>query len=196
MSDPTPTGRSGGWFADRPIGVKIGAAVALLAVVAIAMTVLAVMRLNSVHAAATRINDNVVTLADLATIQRSYQGDRARYNQYGLADAATRTELRADLVERRQALEEQLDAYAEVTVNKKAFAAFRDTSRTTTPSRTGSCCPRPMRATWPAPGGSSAAHCRTPPTSSWTSTRRCRTVVWPPARPTPTRPRRSPSPRF
>jgi methyl-accepting chemotaxis protein len=125
VSAPTPTGRSSGRFADRPIGVKIGAAVAVLAVVAIAMTVLAVMRLNSMHAAATRINDNVVTLADLATIQRSYQGDRARYNQYGLADAATRMELRADLVERRQTLEEQLDAYAEVTVNKEAFATFR-----------------------------------------------------------------------
>src|SRR3712207_6038387 len=65
MSDRTPssTGRSGGWFADRPIGVKIGAAVAVLAVVAIAMTVLAVLRIGSLNAAAARINDNVVTLA-------------------------------------------------------------------------------------------------------------------------------------
>ena len=73
---PVRPGRSGGWFADRPIGVKIGAAVAVLAVVSVAMTVLAVLRIGSLDAAATRINDNVVTLADLADIQRSWQGDR------------------------------------------------------------------------------------------------------------------------
>ncbi|ADB77537.1 methyl-accepting chemotaxis protein [Geodermatophilus obscurus] len=118
-------GRSGGWFADRPIGVKIGAAVGVLAVVAVSMTVLAVLRIGSLNAAAARINDNVVTLSDLADIQRSYQGDRARYTQYGLADPQTRAALRTDLAERRQSLEDQLDAYAEVTVNKEAFATFR-----------------------------------------------------------------------
>jgi methyl-accepting chemotaxis protein len=127
MSDRTssPSGRSGGWFADRPIGVKIGAAVAVLAVVAVAMTVLAVLRIGSLNAAAARINDNVVTLSDLAEIQRSYQGDRARYTQYGLADPQTRAALRTELAERRQTLEGQLDAYAEVAVNKEAFATFR-----------------------------------------------------------------------
>jgi methyl-accepting chemotaxis protein len=122
---PLPSGRSGGWFADRPIGVKIGAAVAVLAVVAVAMTVLAVLRINSLTAASTRINDNVVTLADLANIQRSYQGDRARYNSYALVDVQARATLRSELAERRQGLEDQLDAYAAVTVNREAFESFR-----------------------------------------------------------------------
>ncbi|NEM08004.1 HAMP domain-containing protein, partial [Geodermatophilus normandii] len=124
MSTPR-AGRSGGWFADRPIAVKIGAAVAVLAVVAVAMTVLAVSRLSAVEAAAARINDNVVRLSDLANIQRSWQGDRSRYNTYPIADVQQRADLRTDLAERRDTIEGQLDAYAEVTVNKAAFEEFR-----------------------------------------------------------------------
>jgi methyl-accepting chemotaxis protein len=125
MSTSAVPVRSGGWFADRPIGVKIGAAVAVLAVVAVAMTVLAVLRIGSLNAAAARINGNVVTLADLANIQRSWQGDRARYTAYPLADPQTRAALLTDLAERRETIEGQLDAYAEVTVNKEAFEVFR-----------------------------------------------------------------------
>ncbi|MGY1615955.1 methyl-accepting chemotaxis protein [Geodermatophilus sp. SYSU D00691] len=120
-----PAPRRGGWFADRPIGVKIGAAVALLAVVAVAMTVIAVTRISSLHAASDRINENVGTLADLANIQRSWQGDRSRYNTYPLANPEQRAALLADLAERRTTIDEQLDAYAEVTVNKEAFEEFR-----------------------------------------------------------------------
>jgi methyl-accepting chemotaxis protein len=121
---PARTGRAR-WFADRPIAVKIGSAVAVLALVAIGMTVLAVARLGAVEAASTRINENVVTLADLANIQRSWQGDRSRYNSLALADAGTQAAVRADLAERRTTLDGQLDAYAEVTVNKEAFEVFR-----------------------------------------------------------------------
>ncbi|HYH24303.1 MAG TPA: methyl-accepting chemotaxis protein, partial [Blastococcus sp.] len=119
------TARSRGWFSDRPIGVKIGAAVGVLAIVAVAMTVLAMARLSSMESAANRINENVGTLAELANIQRSWQGDRSRYNSYGLTDQATRSALRADLTERRETIEGQLDAYAEITVNKEAFEVFR-----------------------------------------------------------------------
>ncbi|MGR6966604.1 methyl-accepting chemotaxis protein [Geodermatophilus sp. URMC 61] len=122
---PLPSERSGGWFADRPVGVKIGAALAVLAVVAVAMTVLAVSRIGALNAAADRINENVGTLADLANIQRSWQGDRSRFNTYPLADPQTRAALLADLAERRETIEGQLDAYAEVTVNKEAFEVFR-----------------------------------------------------------------------
>ncbi len=121
MTTPSPAR----WFADRPIAVKIGAALAVLVLVAVAMAVLAVSRLSAVHTAAGRINENVVTLAHLADIQRSWQGDRSRYNAYSLADPSTRQEMRADLAERRTTLEGQLDAYAEVTVNREAFEAFR-----------------------------------------------------------------------
>jgi methyl-accepting chemotaxis protein len=124
-ADPARRGRSGGWFADRPVGMKIGAAVAVLALVALTMTVLAVSRINSLEAASNRINENVGTLADLSDIQRSWQGDRSRYNSYGLVDAQARVALRTDLAERRETIDAQLDAYAEVTVNREAFEVFR-----------------------------------------------------------------------
>ncbi|MGY1639495.1 HAMP domain-containing protein, partial [Geodermatophilus sp. SYSU D00742] len=124
-ADSARRGRSGGWFADRPVGMKIGAAVAVLAIVALTMTVLAISRINALHDASGRINENVGTLADLSDIQRSWQGDRSRYNSYALVDARGRAALQADLAERRETIEEQLDAYAEVTVNKEAFAVFR-----------------------------------------------------------------------
>ena len=38
-------GRTGGWFADRPLGVKIGTVVGLLAVVVLATNLLAVLRI-------------------------------------------------------------------------------------------------------------------------------------------------------
>ncbi|MBN1094543.1 methyl-accepting chemotaxis protein [Blastococcus sp. TML/M2B] len=121
-SSPTPRRR---WFADRPIAVKIGAAIAVLALVAVTMTVIAVTRIGSLSAASAEINTNVTSLADLANIQRSWQGDRARYNQYALADETTRAALETDLAERRQTIEQQLDDYAQYTVNKEAFAVFR-----------------------------------------------------------------------
>jgi methyl-accepting chemotaxis protein len=145
-----PVGR-GGWFADRPIAVKIGAAVGVLAVVAVSMTVLAVARLGAVESAAARINENVVTLADLANIQRSWQGDRSRYNSYALTDEATRAALRADLSERRTTIEGQLDAYAAVTVNKEAFETFRGHLIEYYEVAAGSCCPRPTGGTWRPP---------------------------------------------
>ncbi|SOC52179.1 methyl-accepting chemotaxis protein [Blastococcus aggregatus] len=122
---PVRSGKAGNWLANRPIAVKIGSAVAVLALVAMTMAALAVSRISSLNTAAVAINENVSTLADLANIQRSWQGDRARYNQYGLADAETRAALRTDLAERRETLDGQLDAYAAVTVNKEAFDVFR-----------------------------------------------------------------------
>ncbi|SEP30508.1 methyl-accepting chemotaxis protein [Trujillonella endophytica] len=114
------------WFADRPIAVKIGAAVAALAVVAIAMTVLAVSRISALDDATAEINDNVVTLSDLSDIQRSWQGDRSRYNSLALVPASAQAALLAELAERRDTLEGQLDAYAAVAVVPAAFQAFRD----------------------------------------------------------------------
>ncbi|MGY2083429.1 methyl-accepting chemotaxis protein [Blastococcus sp. SYSU DS0539] len=116
-----------GWFASRPVGLKIGAAIAVLVVVAVSMTVIAVTRIGSLSTAADRINGNVVSLAELANIQRSWQGDRSRYNTYPLADPQTRQALRADLAERRTTIDGQLDAYAAVTVNRESFDEFRAT---------------------------------------------------------------------
>ncbi|MGY1740519.1 MULTISPECIES: methyl-accepting chemotaxis protein [unclassified Blastococcus] len=124
-SPPPAPARRGRWFADRPIAVKIGSAIAALAVVAVAMTVLAVSRISTLESAAGDINDNVVTLSDLSDIQRSWQGDRSRYNSLALVSGQTQAEILADLAERRDTIDEQLDAYAAVTVSPQAFEEFR-----------------------------------------------------------------------
>src|SRR5687768_14570902 len=48
MSRTTPR-RGGGWFASRPVGAKIGAAVGLLAVVVLGTNALAVQRISALR---------------------------------------------------------------------------------------------------------------------------------------------------
>ena len=159
------------------------------------MAVLAVQRLGAVSDAA--VHDQRPERHDprqLANIQRSYQGDRARYNQYALADEATRTALRADLAERQGKLQEQLDDYAEVTVNREAFDLFRDHLGEYYAAADGQLIPAAARR----PGGraarSSPAPSRTRPTWRWTSTSRCRSDGSRQPRRTPMPPPRSRTP--
>ncbi|MCZ2823088.1 MULTISPECIES: methyl-accepting chemotaxis protein [unclassified Modestobacter] len=112
MSVTATRARSAGWFTDRPIAVKIGSTLALLGVVSIGLTTLAVDRIGTLaDAAETLSTDSIEPLVKLNELQRSFQGDRARYNLYGLSDEATRAGLRGDLVERRALVEEQTQVY-------------------------------------------------------------------------------------
>jgi methyl-accepting chemotaxis protein len=123
---PTRTGRTG-WFTDRPVGAKIGAVLTLLAVVAIGLTTLAVARIGTLaDASHTLYTDSLVPLGKLGELQRTFQGDRARNNIYGLADDATRTTLRADLAERHELLEQQTEAYVASLQNPADFDALQE----------------------------------------------------------------------
>ena len=114
-----------GWFTDRPVGLKVGTALGTLAVVAIGMTGLAADRIAQLRDAEHVLyTDTVLPLTELSEIQRSFQGDRARVVQYGIADAATRAELRDDLAERRKDIQAQVDAYRPQAVDTAAFAEF------------------------------------------------------------------------
>ncbi|MGY1602059.1 HAMP domain-containing protein, partial [Geodermatophilus sp. SYSU D00815] len=123
MPDPTTDGahvradaqaRRGGWFADRPVAVKIGAALALLAAVAITVSGVAVQRIGTLaDAQQVLYSDSIVPLERLGELQRTFQGDRARYNMYALADAAARADLKVQFAERKQLLEEQARAYVD-----------------------------------------------------------------------------------
>jgi methyl-accepting chemotaxis protein len=114
-----------GWFLDRPIGVKIGTALGTLAVVAVGLTGLAADRIAQLRDAEEVLySHTVLPLTELSEIQRSFQGDRARVVQYGIADAATRAELRDDLAERRKDIQAQVDAYRPQAVDTAAFAEF------------------------------------------------------------------------
>src|SRR3954454_820079 len=105
--------RRSGWFTDRPLGLKFGAALALLALVAVGLTVLAVQRIDSLSADQQDLYENhVVAFEDLANLQRAYQGDRARYISLAVVDDVARTQLRQELAERRTDIEAKLEAYA------------------------------------------------------------------------------------
>ena len=102
-----------GWFTDRPVGLQGRArALGTLALVAVGMTGLAADRIAQLRDAEHVLyTDTVLPLTELSEIQRSFQGDRARVIQYGIADVATRQELRTDLAERRKDITDQIDAY-------------------------------------------------------------------------------------
>jgi len=116
---------SGGWFADRPIGVKIASLIAFSALVGLLLTGIAVQRIQALHDGQQEIYDhNIEGLIDLGNIQRSYQGDRARYITYALATEAQRAALRADLAERRPVLEAQVEEYERHAIDPEAYATF------------------------------------------------------------------------
>src|SRR5215210_2485264 len=118
---------STGWVLDRSIGVKVGSSLATLAVVAVGVTGLAADRIGQLRDAENVLyTDTVLPLAELSEIQRSFQGDRARIIQYGIADVATRQELRTELAERRQEIQAQIDAYRPKAVDAEAFSSFED----------------------------------------------------------------------
>jgi methyl-accepting chemotaxis protein len=125
MPSTTVPRRATAWFIDRPVAVKIGAALGTLAVVAVGITGVAADRIGHLRDAEHVLyTDTVLPLTELSEIQRSFQGDRARVIQYGIADAATRQDLRTELAERRVDIQAQIDAYRPKAVDDASFAEF------------------------------------------------------------------------
>ncbi|TQN40794.1 methyl-accepting chemotaxis protein [Blastococcus colisei] len=129
MTVPAKTTRSGrgGWFTDRPIGVKIGAALAVLAIVAFGLTALAVQRIGTLADAGDMLyEDSIVPLERLGEAQRTFQGIRARNNVYGLADAATQESLRADLEARTEQFVGEVQVYVDTLGDPNDFAPVQE----------------------------------------------------------------------
>ncbi|RBY76492.1 methyl-accepting chemotaxis protein [Blastococcus sp. TF02-09] len=123
MSSNKALTRKTGWFADRPVAVKIGAALGLLGAVAIGLTTVAVGQINHLADGEERLyQEEVLPLASLADIQRSLQGDRARYLTYTFSAPETRTELTAELAERKEVLNQQLADYEQHASTPENYA--------------------------------------------------------------------------
>ena len=131
--DPVPGTTDGGvpaarrlsWAADRPVGVKIGATVGLLGLVAVGITSLATVRMAGLSEQEELLyTDSVQPLTAMFTIQRSFQGDRARYTGYPEVDDATRQSLVVELAERREELQAELDAYEPKASSPASFATL------------------------------------------------------------------------
>jgi methyl-accepting chemotaxis protein len=130
MSVPAPSpsqARTVGWFAGRPVGVKIGAALAVLGLVAAGLAVLGVSRIATLADAADKLNtESIVPLERLGEAQRTFQGNRARNNLYAGADAATRQQLRPDLEARWTQFTEEVEVYVGTLKNPGDFAPVQE----------------------------------------------------------------------
>jgi methyl-accepting chemotaxis protein len=107
--------------------MKIGAALALLAIVSFGLTALAIQRIGTLaDAADTLYEDSIVPLETLGEAQRTFQGERARNNIYGFVVPAARAELKTELAERRALFGEQIDAYVALLHNPADFAPVQE----------------------------------------------------------------------
>ncbi|MGY1811321.1 methyl-accepting chemotaxis protein [Blastococcus sp. SYSU D00820] len=109
---PSRPHRSGGWLADRPVGVKLGAALGLLAVVGLTTAAVAAEQVTSLSDSQHAMYEEHIAPADqLATVQRDLQGIRARVLQYGVAAPDVRATLRQEVEDRYAQFEDGLAAY-------------------------------------------------------------------------------------
>ena len=123
--DAVRAGHATRWAADRPVAVKIGATVGVLGLVAVGLTTLATVRMDDLSAQQEALyRESVQPLTELAGIQRSFQGDRARYITYPQVDAEARQDLVQELAERRADQQAQLSTYEPLATSPAAFATL------------------------------------------------------------------------
>ncbi|SDN26669.1 methyl-accepting chemotaxis protein [Geodermatophilus siccatus] len=119
MTAPTAaraTRRRAAWFADRPLGVKILSLISFSASVGVLLCIVAVGRIDALDQSQRDMYEgHVVSFSDLDAIQGTYEAVRQGYTAYFLADPATRQGIKAQVTEGRAQLEQQMDAYAEIT---------------------------------------------------------------------------------
>jgi methyl-accepting chemotaxis protein len=116
------TRRPGGWFASRPVGAKIGAAVGLLAVVVLGTNALAVQRISALRDHQETIYaENLLPLNALAEVQRAHAAYRVRTLEYAVSDAERRAELVTQMEEKTADLQAGLADYEPFIVDQEAM---------------------------------------------------------------------------
>jgi methyl-accepting chemotaxis protein len=127
MSTTTSPSRRLGWFADRPVGVKIGAVIALLAVVVLGTNVLAVTRINDMRSGQEAIyTENLKPLNSLSAVQRATAAHRARVLEYAVSDPARRQELLGEMDEKQADVDAALAEYQPYVVDADAMQSYDD----------------------------------------------------------------------
>ncbi|MBB3677432.1 methyl-accepting chemotaxis protein [Modestobacter versicolor] len=125
MSSTALPSRRLGWFTDRPIGVKIGAAIALLVIVVAGTNVLSISRMRDMRAVQEQIyTENLKPLNSLAAIQRAVAAYRSRVLQYPVYSVADRPEILAQAQEKLADLQAASDEYEPYVVNQAAVDTF------------------------------------------------------------------------
>jgi methyl-accepting chemotaxis protein len=128
MTTPPSPGlprRRGTWFADRPVGVRIGAVVALLAIVVLGTNLLAVQKIASLRDGQEAIyEENLLPLNALSEVQRAHAAHRARTLEYAVSTPERREELKGEMEEKSADLEAGLTAYRPFIVAPAAIDEF------------------------------------------------------------------------
>src|SRR5687768_7078596 len=125
MTVPARTVRSGGWFANRPIGAKIGAVVGLLAVVVVGTNWLAVDRIQDMRDGQEAIYaENLQPLNALSAVQRATAAHRARVLEYAVSDQARRVELLGEMDEKQADVDSALAEYEPFIINEEAMDKY------------------------------------------------------------------------
>jgi methyl-accepting chemotaxis protein len=115
------------WFVDRSLAVKLAAVVATMALVAVAISVIAVRGAQELRDGENRLYREMVQPMDtLGAIQRSFQGDRVRIIAYSVSDAETRATLRTELTARRETLQDLVADYTGREADAASWAAFTE----------------------------------------------------------------------
>ncbi|RBY88582.1 methyl-accepting chemotaxis protein [Blastococcus sp. TF02A-26] len=126
VTTPSSRGRRGGWFAGRPIGVKIGAVVGLLAVVVIVTNLLAVTRIGEMRDGQERIySENLQPLNALSAVQRATAAHRARVLEYAVSDPARRVELLGEMEEKQADVDAALAEYEPFVIDQAAMDKYQ-----------------------------------------------------------------------
>ncbi|WP_369135943.1 MCP four helix bundle domain-containing protein, partial [Modestobacter sp. I12A-02662] len=116
-----------GWFADRPVGVKIGAVLALLAAVVLGTNALAVTRIDDMRAGQETIYaENLKPLNALSAVQRATAAHRARVLEYAVSDPARRVELLGEMDEKQADVDAALVEYEPFVVDQAAMQKYLD----------------------------------------------------------------------
>ncbi|MCZ2823086.1 MULTISPECIES: methyl-accepting chemotaxis protein [unclassified Modestobacter] len=116
-----------GWFADRPIGVKIGAVIALLALVVLGTNVLAIGRINDMRDGQQAIyTENLKPLNSLSAVQRATAAHRARVLEFAFSDGARQQELIGQMEEKQADVEAALTEYQPHIVDQAAMDKYLD----------------------------------------------------------------------
>ncbi|TYP80572.1 methyl-accepting chemotaxis protein [Blastococcus xanthinilyticus] len=115
----------GGWFADRPLGVRIGAVVALLLVVLGGADALAISRMSEMQGDQERIYaENLKPLNSLSAVQRATAAHRARVLEYAVSDPARRQELIGEMAKKQADVETALAEYEPFVIDQAAMDKY------------------------------------------------------------------------
>jgi methyl-accepting chemotaxis protein len=127
MTSAASPSRWSGWFLDRPLGVKIGAVLALLVVVVAGTNVLSISKMREMNEVQERIyTENLQPLNSLAAMQRAVAAYRSRVLQYPVYSVADRPDILAQADEKLADLKAASDEYTPFIVDDAAAATFQD----------------------------------------------------------------------